>query len=138
MDDVSVSRSRVIGSKVELAVPVDMEPVALQGIDSEVGMFRGEALELSYDFGAYSDPLTNVPADAQVETFDVAGRSARRVSFALPDEPDWAHVVAAHVPGIDDNAPGNQERKLTVTVRCKSVDDAVAAHMIIDSITILE
>lgn len=134
-DPADARVTRTIGDgAVTLRVPADCTPVDVQGIDSEVGRFVGDDLEIAYDFGVYSDPLTHPPDEADVETVDVAGRACRLITYDIVDEADWERVVAVHVPAIDEQGPGDQERKLTLRMRCRDAEAVAVARRIVGSI----
>src|SRR5262245_16961686 len=80
-------------------------------IDSEGGLWRGGGSELSYDFGAYSNPLRDsVQTSGSVCETTIGGRPARVVIYR--DE-RGRYVFGAHWEGFDERSLG-QPVSLTI------------------------
>lgn len=97
--------------------PPDLKPEPVQGIDSFVGKYTSPTLEVTFDYGRYSDAMNSEGYSSRGVTVD--GKSARLVS---KDD-----VVAIHFPKISG------ETKLTMSVRLKSAD-AKTAETLLQSI----
>lgn len=133
--DLRVARSVGDGAVV-LHLPIDMLPVEIQGIDSEIGMFRRDGLELTYDFGVFSDNLLHPPEGAEVEDVTLVERACRVVTYTLVDDPGWTRAVSAHVPDVDSKGPGDQPRHLTLRFRCADDEQVAVARAIIDDVEV--
>lgn len=57
--EVARSEWKAVDAKgrFSFAIPPDMAEQAAQGIDSYVGQYRNDGIQLSFDYGGYSDPL---------------------------------------------------------------------------------
>lgn len=111
-------------------VPPDMKKDEVQGIDSYVGKFHNNGLELSFDYGIYSDPLEySKEPDYKEVWVKIDGKSAKIVTFHKPSGyKDFSDVAAVHFPQI------GKETKLTMWVYCKSPDEQQVAKTIFSSI----
>ena len=84
--------------------PPDLKPEPVQGIDSFVGKYVSPTLEVTFDYGWYSDPMNREGYNSRGVTVD--GKSARLVTRG--------DVVAIHFPKVSGNT------KLTMSVRLKN------------------
>jgi hypothetical protein len=105
------------GTAFTFKAPPDLEPAPVQGIDSFVGKYESPTLEVTFDYGRYSDPMNGEGYRSRGVTVD--GKSARLVSKG--------DVVAIHFPNIGG------ETKLTMCVRLKNAD-AKTAETLLQSI----
>jgi len=71
-----------------------------QGIDSDVGLWADGTTRISYDYGRYSNNLsdTTAQADRRVCEVEIGGRPARVVTARAAD---GGYVAAAHWPNLD-------------------------------------
>ncbi len=112
--------------------PPGFQPVAVHGIDSNVGMFRGadDNAQVTYDLGWYSNDLSadsTIFAEYQRCAAEIGGRTATVVTGTLRDAPDGRRFVAAAAwRNIDNSA---QPVHLTVwnTARDAATRDTLAA-----------
>jgi hypothetical protein len=105
------------GKAFTFSAPPDLKPVPVQGIDSFVGTYASPTLEVTFDYGRYSDPMNREGYASRAVQVD--GKSARLVT---KDD-----IVAIHFPKITG------ETKLTMSVRLKSAN-AKTAETLLQSI----
>jgi hypothetical protein len=103
--------------KFTFKAPPDLKSEPVQGIDSFVGKYTSPTLEVTFDYGRYSDPMNREGYTSRGITVD--GKSARLVTKG--------DVVAIHFPKISG------ETKLTMSVRLKNAD-ATTAETVLQSI----
>ena len=76
--------------KFTFKAPPDLKPEPVQGIDSFVGKYASPTLEVTFDYGWYSDPMNGEGYTSREITVD--GKSARLVTKG--------DVVAIHFPKV--------------------------------------
>jgi len=108
---IGVTRVVAVQRVLTFAVPPDMNEISVQGVDSLVKAYRSPTIELSLDYGRYSDPLKydDKPGYKRSDTV-IDGRSAYIVTFE--------DVVALHVPSV---RPLGRDR-LTLFARCRNAE----------------
>lgn len=106
-----------VDNEFTFKAPPGLKPEPVQGTDSFVGKYTSATLEVTFDYGGYSDPMNREGYSSRGMTVD--GKSARLVS---KDD-----VVAIHFPKISG------ETKLTMSVRLKNAD-AKTAETLLQSI----
>ena len=80
------------------------------GVDSQAGTLSDSSRRLSYDYGAYSDPLTSVDGAIALKerTGLVDGLVSRFVTFTRPDPRGQNQACeGVHVPFIRNSAIGS-------------------------------
>ena len=102
------------GKAFTFRAPTDLKPVPVQGKDSFVGNYASPTLEVTFDYGWYSDPMDREGYASRAVQVD--GKSARLVT---KDD-----VVAIHFPKITG------ETKLTMSVRLKGADPKTAETLL--------
>jgi hypothetical protein len=112
-----------------LAMPGDLKEVPVKPIDSYVGEFRGPATRLSFDFGQWSDPLTDNEGVVSRESILIGGRAARLVFSKRVSEPPYLFCAAVHFP-----ARKKEGALLTVCFESKESASAETARRIFESI----
>lgn len=106
------------------AVPPGVRESDEQGIDSVVGIWRDERIEIVYDYGWYSSPLTEF--DAQVtQAHDglLDGRTARFI--------ETPQLIAVHVPVVSGQS------RFTLVVRFAEAADRDLGKAVIASVRFL-
>jgi len=106
-----------VDGKFTFKAPPDLKLEPAQGIDSFVGKYVSPTLEVSFDYGWYSDPMNREGYTSRGVTVD--GKSARLVTNG--------DVVGIHFSKVSG------ETKLTMTVRSKNAD-ATTAETVLQSI----
>jgi hypothetical protein len=99
-----------VGRAFTFRAPPDVQTVPVQGIDSLVGQYTSDTLEIGYDYGMYSDTMDRDGFASRSVTVD--GKSARLVTRA--------DLVGIHFPSVGDKT------RLTITVRGKGGDPKIA------------
>jgi hypothetical protein len=93
------SWSRIDAGKFHFLLPSDFREVKVQPIDSYVRCFqtRDSSIIVSFDWGSFSDPLTDNYASRQTESCSeqIGGRMARVVTSAPGDRPRMRYIAAA-------------------------------------------
>jgi hypothetical protein len=94
---------RTIGQNVTCQMPDTLQPVTVQGVDSMVTQFEGQNLQISFDFGWYSNRLNAEPEtrDYRARTVKIGGRKAKLVRWRRddPNKPYVAGVAFRNVSG---------------------------------------
>jgi len=126
--------SRVaIAEGISLAIPADLAPVQTAGADSVFRVYESESLQLSIDYGWYSDSLSRTQGEDLVRRpVKVDGWSALLVTYRDAGASTGLHHVSAlHVADL-----GRGAVKLTLVVRGHSEGDHERAVQIIRSLRI--
>ena len=98
------------GSVFRFQLPPGLTRRPVRPVDSEVGLWVGEGSELSYDFGAYSNPLRDrARTSGKVCDVTIGGRPARVVIYR--DE-RGRYMFGAHWGGF--NEPRQRSASLTI------------------------
>lgn len=116
-----------------LRLPPDVKEQKVQGIDSLVRQWRSASIELSCDYGWYSDPLKDQdkPKYERAE-LAVGGKNAVVVSWQdTQPSADFPFLLGIHFP----NVTGDGKVKLTVFARCRDAEGAKLAKKIFETIT---
>lgn len=104
------------------SAPPDLRTVRVQGIDSFVGRYTNQTIDLSFDYGRYSDPLTGhhkQQPNYTTEHTKVDGHRAVIVTFSYPVEQHaFAHCTGIHFPDL-----GAGQTKLTIFARCATTNE---------------
>jgi hypothetical protein len=101
------------GSAFAISLPPSLRRVQIETVDSEGAAWRGQESELSYDFGAYSNPLTAAPYSGHACTASIGGRLARITRYA---DSSGFHV-AGHWSGFPDQGMGAVSLTVAATAR---------------------
>jgi hypothetical protein len=94
--------------------PADLKPVPIQGIDSFVGHYVSPTLDVTFDYGRYSDPMKGEGYASR--SVQVDGKSARLVT--------QGDVVAIHFPKVAGDT------RLTMRVRLNGADAKTAETLL--------
>lgn len=111
--------------------PADLAPQPTAAVDSRTGRWRNAELEVFYDHGWYSDPLTGETwSGARRAEIEIDGRPAVLVTLerAIYDD-GLDHVAALHVSDVGDG-----QTKLTLVVRGARPEDLERAGKILRSV----
>jgi hypothetical protein len=103
-----------VEGKFSFMAPPDLKPQPVQGIDSLVGQYASPTLDVTFDYGWYSDPMDGQGYASRGVSID--GRSARLLSKG--------DVVAVHVPTVVEGV------RLTMSVRMIDADPATAEALL--------
>jgi hypothetical protein len=112
--------------------PPEMKRQDVSGIDSCVGEYLGAGMDLSYDYGGYSDPLDSYSDNAEYaeESATIDGFEAKVISLKLLNGSELPYVAAAHFADIGKNGI-----KLTMWINCKGPAEVEMGRQILDSIS---
>jgi hypothetical protein len=108
---------KVDATRFAFYLPPDFKDVPTQGIDSYVERYRGTDIDLSFDYGPYSDPLTHKEMPGYlVKPLKVDGKDAKIVSFRNPNASGhrFPEVIAIHFPDLGDG-----KTRLTMYATCR-------------------
>lgn len=118
-------------------VPGEMEQQRATGIDSLVGDYRSTRMRITFDYGRYSNPLTNYSSNpgCDEETKSISGKDARIVECkkAKPDS-SFSYLTAIHFAEVHEAAEGAESMKLTMEVEFNEEDERERARKILESI----
>lgn len=117
------------------SVPKDLQEQAIQGIDSYVGEYKSQSMNLSFDFGMWSNPLddSSQPQFQQLVT-EINNEPAKIVLYTAPQtQTEYNYFAGVHFPS-EKNPTG----KLTMSVRCKDSESQKTAVKIFYSIKFLQ
>lgn len=98
------------GSAFTFRAPPDLKEVPVMGFDSFVGQYENDAFDVSFDYGRYSNPLTD--ADLVGKEVTVDGRKAR-----LARKDKYLGIHFAKLTELDG---------LTISVKLKTGDEQQA------------
>ncbi len=84
----------------EFEFPTDFDLVELEGIDSYVGNLVGNEITLSFDFGWYTSPLSNLSEDEFIVTDDVINGHFRQIVQPINPETQFSRI---HLYRISDS-----------------------------------
>ena len=89
----------------------------LEGFDSYVGKINGSGISLSFDYGWYTGPATNLPANEYTVTEDEINGHYRQIVKPVDSELNHTRI---HLYKISDamNSPGSYN---SLTVRSKDL-----------------
>ncbi len=107
-----------------------------QGIDSLVGSYEGEGLEVSFDFGMYSGWVLEVGKAGTSLAIDVDGFDATLMT-AEPGQVegfDTTYMTAMHVPGVESDAGIGSPAALDIYVQHDGGAQAATAECIVRSV----
>jgi len=113
-------------------VPAEMQKKDVTGIDSCVGQYQGAGMELSYDYGGYSDPLNEYgdSDEYKEESVVIDGFQAKLISLRRLDSVELPYFTAAHFPYV-----GKAGIKLTMAMSCAGPAEVDTAQQILRTIT---
>lgn len=128
------ARTVTVENAFTFKVPGDMSGADARGIDSIAGAFESPAIRLTYDYGAFSDPLGNDSSDGfQLTLLTIDGHQARIERFEDPSaDAGFPLVAAIHFPDLGN---GNL---LTMYARCRDEDAQDLAVDIFRTIRFIE
>jgi hypothetical protein len=106
-ETVGATSTIAVDQVLTFNAPPDLKETPIQGIDSLVKAYRSPTIELSLDYGLYSDPLngTDKPGHTRSEA-TIDGRKAYIVAYE--------NVIALHVPHVSQR----NHNRLTMFARC--------------------
>lgn len=113
-------------------IPPDLKMKPVKGKDSHVARYESDSMQLSYDYGWYSDRLTRYSKREDVKTTEttIDGKKARIVTMHSKTKGSpLEYVAAAHFSGLRD-----PKMRLTFFVRCASSKEQQLAQVIFDSV----
>ena len=98
-------------------LPPDMvETPGIKGRDSFVKQYTSETMEMSFDYGRWSNSLTENDSYAWFKNIYTSGRDAKLVIYNKTDV--GTAEVAIHFPNVE-NSP-ESATKLTMYIKCDS------------------
>jgi hypothetical protein len=112
--------------------PPEMQQQPVTGIDSCVGQYQGAGMQLTYDYGGFSDPLEGYSDSPEYkeESATIDGFQAKVISLRRDDDSERPYAVAVHFPDI-----GKGGVKLTMSIKCEGPAEMDDARLIVKSIT---
>ena len=121
---------RVEASAFSFSVPVEFTDQAPQGVDSEVGQWSTDGIDVFYDYGWYSGPVADL-AGADVTAIDYSGIEGDLAVITPTGSPEGAGTVAVFFPEVESGSPPN---RLNLTVRFDDAADEIIGRCIVGSI----
>lgn len=113
-----------------LVLPPDMRSVPEQGIDSFVGSYQSNRIDLSFDYGMYTNDLSDWPKNGKLEWAEVNGHKAKIATFRDPTANFPFEVGGYFLSG----GKGSAGMALGLFMRCKTSEAALDARKIITSV----
>jgi len=113
-----------IGSAFSLMAPQGSVAHQGEGTDSLIGTIEVNGIKLSFDYGFYSNPLTNNGSYQNYITEDVLidGVSARIVTgYTTRNSPSAPYFIGIHFPKIKNTVIGST--RLTIYTQLKSKEN---------------
>jgi len=123
------------GREFDLMAPAGTEFHPSEGTDSFVGNFEAPDFKLSFDYGLYSNPLTEMSGDAEYKTRNVQinGKAAYIVTAYAPRfSTDRPYFIGIHFPKVKMTIVG--PKKLTVFGFFETADDYTVVDKIFRTI----
>lgn len=121
------------GSEFSISLPADLRDEAAEGVDSEVGTYSADGIEVSWDFGWYSNPLDYWEGPIETRLVNYSGIGGRVVvAEPVPEIRDGRHITAAHFMRISGEP--DAWNSLTVSVVYDDASSAPLADCIITSV----
>jgi hypothetical protein len=129
--------------KFTFFIPPDMQEEAVQGIDSEIGSYIGDGLNLRFDYGFYSGPtICSGQAECQEEWFDIDGMRTRVVTFRNGEtSSEYNYFAGVHFADVKlQQKPSSQQMPVTLSVYawCKGPKQQALAKQIFQTIDFVE
>lgn len=122
------------GSVFSLTAPGGTTFHPSQGLDSFVGAFTNQKFRIDFDYGLYSDPLTNYSGqpDYKIQELQIDNRKARIISYSDPTNTQYPYFIGVHFYDLGKTMLGTT--KLTVFSRLKDKKDYPTLEKIYRSI----
>ena len=99
------------GSAFRLLLPATVRQRGVSSIDSEAGGWQSSTMQLYFDYGAYSNPLTDdMPTTTVACSVSIGGHPARIVAYQLGDS---LFVAGVHWGDLGETELG--KTRLTIT-----------------------
>jgi hypothetical protein len=127
-----------VGDRFTAELPPGLERTAAGGIDSEAAEYRSNSLRVVFDYGEHG----GIPAERgwRQEQVVANGRTGTLASGRYAEASELPHGAVAHFP--DANSPPGPAagstvasgRSLTITARCRTEQDCLAARRIFESV----
>jgi hypothetical protein len=120
------------GGRFVFSIPPDMQPQAVQGIDSYVGQYRSDGCELGFSYGRYADSLNyEDKPEYTEERSEIGGKEAKVVTFYDPNRGDGrAAVAAVNFPDL-----GRGRTRLTMHLACRTRSERDTAKRVFQTIS---
>lgn len=108
-------------------VPIEMQEVEVQGIDSFVKRYESDTIMLSFDYGWYSNNFSDWPENTTFEEVEIGGKLARIGTVKYQFRDGFPYATQVHFK-LDDDV------KLSMFAACKTVVDVAIAHGVFGTI----
>lgn len=114
-------------------LPPEFKEVPVQGIDSFVRNYAGPGIDLSFDFGSYSNDFNGWDPTTKYELVKINGRKAKIGTGEKGYYRDGESRLQAqvHFAGV---YPGKTDPKLSMYASCATPEDIVTAKAIFKTI----
>jgi hypothetical protein len=125
------------GAAFSFLVPEDMQQQRATGIDSIVGEYRSASIRVTFDYGRYSNPLTNYSSKpgCDDESESVSGKDATIVECRQgKSDSAYKYFAAIHFPDVHKAGEGGENIKLTMEAEFNLESDRETARKILESI----
>jgi hypothetical protein len=129
-----------VGEVFSFSIPSNLKVMDVKGIDSLIGSYRCEDLELTYDYGWYSDPLnySNYP-EYKEERVTIDGREAKIVTFKdTKQKQGLTYVTGIHIAKVNTEDEEHGQNRLTMKISSKKRDMEKIAREIFSSIKFIK
>jgi hypothetical protein len=116
--------------------PCELVNKPVQGIDSNVGLYEGGGMVLTYDHGFYSDDLRDreKAPGSTVQQVTISGKSARIITFKSTNPSSPAPFGVGVYFAEVGPAPGKAKVRMNMVVEGKKAQDQATAKKIFASI----
>ena len=122
---------RVEAAAFSFSVPTDFVDQDAQGIDSEVGIWSRDGIEVLYDYGWYSSPVADF-VGAEVNTIDYSGFVGDFAVVREPADAERRSIVGVYFPDVETD--GFQGNALSMIVQHDDPNDEIIGRCIVGSI----
>jgi hypothetical protein len=125
------------GAAFSFSLPEEMEQQRATGTDSLVGEYRSARMRVTFDYGPYSNPVSNYSGKSgcDEDTDSISGKEATIVECRKPKANSvYGHVAAIHFSEVHKMGEGADTMKLTMEIEYNEDDDLETARKVFQSI----
>ncbi len=109
------------------SIPASFKQTDAEGTDSFVEEYVGDSMQLSFDYGMYSNNFAGWPNQTKFENVKIAGKAARIGTAKWEREKGFAYSTQVHIR-LDS------ETALSMFAACKSEKELALARKIFETI----
>ena len=116
--------------------PAEFTLEELQGIDSYVGYIHGSGISLSFDYGWYTSPLSNIDEDEYIVTEDELNGHFRQIVKAIVSEENFTRIHLFKISNSINSPYGYNS--LSIVVNNLNISEQEMILNVFNSVEIIE